>query len=385
MPVAREPILIAGGGIGGLCAAIGLQAKGRQVVVLERREELREVGAGLTLFPNALAALDRLGVGAAVRALSVPVGDGGVRSPSGRWLLRQSADRVTASLGEPVVCVHRAELLSVLAKAADRSDVRLGAEVAAYRQDDRGVTVETSDGETLEGGALVGADGVHSVVARTMHPGMSSAYTGCTAWRAITDLPSSLASGHLGFETWGVGGAFGIVPVGEQRVYWFATANRPEAERAVGREYDEVLRRFGAWHEPIGAVLEATDPTGIIRQDMYDRAPLSSWTAGRVCVLGDAAHPMRPNLGQGACQAIEDSVALSDCVGTFDNVIDALRAYEQRRRRSANRVAALSRSAGRVVQLRRPLACHIRNTALRMIPSSLLISRIRSIAASPEV
>ena len=378
------PILIAGGGIGGLCTAIGLQASGQRVLVLERNAQLREVGAGLTLFPNGLAALDRLGLGAEVRALGVPVGDGGVRARDGRWLLRQPAARVTALLGEPVVCVHRGELLDVLAKAARHCELVPGAGVVTYHQDDGGVTVETADGRSFRGLALIGADGAHSAVAGTMRPGLASTYTGCTAWRAITDLPLSLGAAHLGFETWGVGGVFGVVPVGNQRVYWFATANRPEAERAPGGELAEVAEQLHGWHAPIAQVLEATDPSVVIRHDLYDRSALGGWTSGRVTLIGDAAHPMRPNLGQGAGQAIEDAEALADCIGANDGVAEALLAYELRRRRAANRVAKLSRSAGRIAQLRQPSACHLRNAIVQMTPASVVLRRLREIAASPE-
>ncbi len=375
-------ILVAGGGIGGLCAAMGLQAVGQRVVVLERDDQVREVGAGLTLFPNALAALDRLGVGADVRALSVPVGDGGVRVRSGRWLARQDAQGVTRLLGEPVVCVHRGELLALLADAVGGENILVSADAVGYQLEDEGITVETADGRTLRGSALIGADGVHSMVALAMHPHGVATYTGTTAWRAVTKLSESLRGMDVGFETWGVGEVFGMVPLGDDRVYWFATSNRPEGERAPTTEHAHVVEHFSPWHAPIGEVVSATPPDAVIRHDLYDRSPLPHWTAGRVTLLGDAAHPMRPNLGQGACQAIEDAVAIADCVSTHTDVVAAFAAYEARRRRDANRVVKLSRSAGKVAQLSQPLACHARNALVRILPSSLVTRRLAPIAGS---
>lgn len=130
---------------------------------------------------------------------------------------------------------------------------------------------------------------------------------------------------------WGRGERFGVVPIGRERVYWFATANVPEGGGNSKDQKEELLRRFGTWAEPVAELISLTPETAIFRNDIYDRQPLEQWGMGRVTLLGDAAHPMTPNLGQGACQAVEDAVVLADCLSNLRDVSKALRTYESRR------------------------------------------------------
>ena len=134
-----------------------------------------------------------------------------------------------------------------------------------------------------------------------------------TAWRAVVHTDVSVC---VPAETWGVGARFGILPLDDHRVYWFATQNQPAGERAAGSEKSHLLKHFGHWHAPIQTLIEAAPEVTILRNDVYDRPPLRRWGQGRMTVLGDAAHPMTPNMGQGACQALEDAVVLGDAFRT---------------------------------------------------------------------
>ena len=175
--------------------------------------------------------------------------------------------------------------------------------------------------DTTQAELLIGADGIHSRVREIMLGKIRCNTAGYTAWRGVAPAP---AKEFKAGETWGKGQRFGFVPLNRDRVYWFATANRPENENAHPAERQaELLDKFGGWHYPIRELLETT-PTGtILRNDIYDLPPLEAWTVGRVTLLGDAAHAMTPNLGQGACQAIEDGVVLAGCLAKFEDILQA--------------------------------------------------------------
>jgi 2-polyprenyl-6-methoxyphenol hydroxylase-like FAD-dependent oxidoreductase len=189
-------------------------------------------------------------------------------------------------------------------------------------------------------------------------------------------------------ESWGRGRRFGIVPIENGRVYWFATLNAP----AGGRDEPGTVRRkledlFAGWHPPIAEMLAATPESAILRNDMLHRLPAGRWGEGRVTLLGDAAHPMTPNLGQGACQAIEDAVALADCLRGAADPVSALRRYEALRIPRANRFVRASLRLGRVAQSENVVICRLRNALMSLVPSSLsrrqLVRTLRSLSARP--
>jgi 2-polyprenyl-6-methoxyphenol hydroxylase-like FAD-dependent oxidoreductase len=350
-------ILVAGGGIGGLSAAIALRQAGHDVVVLERAPRIEAVGAGITLFGNAMSALERLGLREAVAARGAADTRSAILTSNGRQLTELPSD-----LLEGTVAIHRADLQAVLAEAAE--EVRVGYEVAVVQQRDGGVSVRTANGAEEHGDLLVGADGVNSVVRHEIAD-TAPRYAGYTAWRGVS--PVSVESGRL-TESWGVGERFGLVDIG-RGTYWFATKNAAEGEPdEPGGRKAEVLRRFSAWHEPIAAVVAATAEDAILRNDVYYLAPLARWSTGRVVLLGDAAHATTPGVGQGAAQAIEDAVVLGAELARADEVASALAAYESIRRPRAEAVLKMSLKVDRTAQLASRFGCRLRNATVRRMP-----------------
>jgi 2-polyprenyl-6-methoxyphenol hydroxylase-like FAD-dependent oxidoreductase len=367
----REAIII-GAGIGGLCAAIALQQKGVTVKVFERAAEIKEVGAGLSLWRNAVHALETIGLSEALHALSVPQIIGGLRSASGDLISNAMGKTFGGNAGEAqVVVLHRAELLSALLQRAGAENIKSGTECVGFAQEDQKVTARFQDGTTAGGDFLIGADGINSIIRAQMFGRSKPRYSGYTGWRAVTEFEHPFL-GQGAFESWGRGARFGMIPLSGKRVYWFATKNVPQGEKdaPAGRKR-ELLEMFADWHEPIKAAIEKTDEQVILRNDIVDREPLKSWTQGRVTLLGDAAHAMTPNLGQGACQVIEDAVVLARCVGETGTVREALTRYEAQRLKRANKIISRSWRVGQVAQLENALACHLRNAIVKWTPAAL--------------
>jgi 2-polyprenyl-6-methoxyphenol hydroxylase-like FAD-dependent oxidoreductase len=233
------------------------------------------------------------------------------------------------------------------------------------------------NGGAEEGDVVVGADGIRSVVREAVAGSVQPRYSGHIAWRAVTRFEHEALAGTF-TETWGPAVLFGTVPIGGGRVYWYVSERAPEHAALPPSPKAEFVRRFSGWHEPIPALVEATDEAALLRTFIYDRPPLRRWSSGRVTLAGDAAHPMVPNLGQGAAQALEDAVALAGAFRAGSDVEDALWRYETARRKRANRVVKQSRQAGQTAQLRGPAAA-VRNALLRALPDRVLLAQQRKL------
>jgi FAD-dependent urate hydroxylase len=360
--------VVIGAGIGGLAAAIALKQTGWDVAVYERSPELREVGAGITLWTNAVKVLRKLGVGDAVEAVASPLRKSELRSWRGHLLVGTDFTRLGEKLGAPTVGIHRADLQAKLADALGREHIHLGMTCVAYNQDEKGATALFAEGDEARGQILVGADGIKSLVRQHLLGVEQPRYAGYTAWRGVGLIDRPEVPLGVTVLAMGRGSQVGILPIGGGRTYWFATANVPARETAgPGGNKADLLARFKDWWPAIPAAMEATADSAIIRNDIFDRPPVRKWTDGRVTLLGDAAHPTTPNMGQGACQAIESGYVLAKCLKEAETAEAGLLAYEQSRFDRTAKITNESWKLGRMFAYENRLKCWLRDRMLGLI------------------
>ena len=373
--------MVIGAGIGGLAAAAGLCAAGWEVTACERAGSLEPVGVALALAPNGLRALDAIGAGDALRALAVPQ-ELGIRRCDGRWLMRSTTGRMISDrFGDPVILLPRAAVIDALSARVPGGVLALATEVTSVEPGGkRAARVATTAGE-LDADLVVAADGIGSASRSALfpgHPGLR--YAGFTTWRLLTGpAPGPVPMA----ESWGRGTVFGVMPLSDGRVYCYAATPADPGARA-GDELAELVRLFGRWHEPIPGLLAITRPQDVLRHDVAElAAPLPSFHRGRVALLGDAAHPMTPNLGQGACQALEDAAVISRlAAGTGpDAVTGMLARYTAARLPRTTDVVRWSRRAATMTTWASPPAVAFRNTMARLTGRLAPGAALRGLAA----
>jgi 2-polyprenyl-6-methoxyphenol hydroxylase-like FAD-dependent oxidoreductase len=358
---------VIGGGIGGVSVAVALQMAGIEAIVYERAPRMLEVGAGMMLWPNATRVLRELGVLESVLSRSGASTHFLVLASTGDVLMNIALGRFDV----PALCTRRSDLLHALLGKLPHKHVRLGHELTRLEQSRQGVRVHFSNGAVEEHAAVIGADGLRSRVRSQLFGHSDPVYRGYTVWRGVARHGSSAVQPGFNSETWGSGKRFGILGMGQDRFTWYATANVLEGhvDAPEGRKC-ELQRMFDGWHEPVVDFIEATDDGGILKNGAYDLAPLPRWTVGRVTLLGDAAHPCTPNLGQGGGMALEDAWFLAKCARSESSMEAALQRYESVRRERTRHVQQRSLLMGRIGQWEQRVIVAGRRVVTRMLPAT---------------
>jgi 2-polyprenyl-6-methoxyphenol hydroxylase-like FAD-dependent oxidoreductase len=369
--------MIVGSGVGGLTAAVALQRAGKDVVVFERADRLLEVGAGFSLTSNALTALREIGLDKEVEANGDVIEFFVHRTRDGKVLATWPTGNISRNLGAPIVGITRPTMQRILSGTLDSAEIRFGHEFVGLDQDANGVTARFANGAEERGDVLVGADGSQSRV-RTIFDSTERRYSGYTTWLALADLESFAPATHT--QWYGNQAIVGAHPSGAGKTYWYASKTAPPGEKDVDTKR-ELLEMFGDWHEPVPAMIEATQ--FIPRTDIYDLPRRERWGDGRVTLLGDAAHPMAPALGQGACQAIEDAVILARCLSANEDPAAALRTYETQRIERTAPIVKRARMQGKLMQGDNALIRVARWGSFRFAPTSQVLKSFQKLLTFP--
>ena len=349
-------IVIVGAGIGGASAGIALRRLGHEVVIYDRMRENKPVGAALSLWSNGVKVLNWLGLGDEVAALGGRMDfmaylDG----HSGEQLCRFSLAPVAAQTGQRPYPVARADLQALLMRAFGLADIRLGKQVVGVSDDGQRVTATFADGTTDTADLLIGADGARSIVRDYVTEGLEGAariertYSGYTNFNGLVPVDSRIGPADQWTTYVAEGKRAAVMPVeGDRFYFWF------DVPQAAGVPYDlakgsaPLTEAFGHWAPGVQALLGRIDPaTSLNRVEIWDIDPFDTWVRGRVAILGDAAHNTAPDIGQGACSALEDSFALAIAVATNTvSVEDTLRRYERSRTERAGELVLRARKRG---------------------------------------
>ncbi|ULQ55193.1 FAD-dependent monooxygenase [Flavihumibacter rivuli] len=365
-----ETYTIVGGGIAGLCAAIALRRIGLDPLVVEAAPAFKPIGAGLTLAANAMQALRHLGIAEQVKERGRIMNAFTIYDEKGKVIKRVNTDPHTSRYGISNFNIHRADLHEVLFSFLPKDRVLTGKRTVDLQATDGGYRLQFEDGSQLETTYLIVAEGIHSPIRSKLVPDSHLRYAGYTCWRGIAD--NSRLQVNETSETWGSNGRFGIVPLNNHQIYWFATKNS-EPMNFTYQHYtiEQLMEHYQDYHAPIREVLSSTPANGIIWDDLYDLAPLEQYAFGHILLMGDAAHATTPNMGQGACMAIEDAVVLGECLKQHNNVAHAFNQFEKQRKERTQWVVKQSRSIGAMAQVENKLLAGCRDMVFRMMPDGM--------------
>ena len=372
-------ILVVGGGIAGLCATIALRRRGFTPELVEARPEPPVEGAAITLHANGVRALRALGLQGALAPAAAVVPRWSFHDAENRLLCETDLTRLWAGVG-PCLGVTRAALMQILLQSLDdpvRGPLRLDRAVTELRQDPERVRITFADRSTGDYDLVIGADGAHSTVRALAVAPVSPQSIGATGWRSVVaGRPPGLD--HLVLLL-GEGCFFGLVPVGHSQTYGFAgTASRP-ADRSRDQRLDDFRSRFAHFRGPVPDYLARLDRDTVLHTAPVENLALDRWHAGRVLLIGDAAHVMPPHMGQGGSLAAEDGLVLADELARADTLATALAAYNARRQPRVAWVRAQSRAAASAWML----PPGQRNPVLRDHGDRLLTDRYRPLRTPP--
>jgi len=357
-------ITIVGAGIGGLTTAIALEQKGFEVAIFEAAPAIQEVGAGIVLAFNAMQVYRHLGLAESIEragfaATQMKITDAALQPISTINLLP-----FCKKYGLPAVAIHRGVLQQALLGRVE-GPIHLNKRLQFIDEKEGGLLLQFEDGSQHHTNLLIGADGIHSQVRQKVCPKarLRNAHQPC--WRGITHfgLPETYR-GQL-IELWGKGRRFGFTNIDNERVYWYALAN--ESIHASTDKLGQVFRDF---HPLVSQLILSTDKLHIHHADLMDIEPINRWHTANICLIGDAAHATTPNMGQGACQAIEDAWVLSKCLLENEPSI-AFQQFQQKRRPKATKVVNMSWRIGTLAHWQNGLSVRLRNMMMRSIPASI--------------
>ena len=359
----QSPIVIIGAGIGGLTTALTLQQKGFPVVVFESAPALKPVGAGIILANNAMQVLKKLGLADELTRCGNPVSVMKITDACLRPLSTADLTGFEEKYQVKNLAIHRGVLQRVLAEAIGLENIQLAKRLTAIDKQ-LGYQLSFEDGTTHSAQYVIGADGLNSVVRKSVFGEDAIRQANQRCWRGIGTIDLPLRYQQELNEAWGIGERFGFVQISPGKVYWYALSTTKTAPDA------DLMHLFRHFHPDILAILQATPADQINLSEITDLKPLKTWQQGGVCLLGDAAHATTPNLGQGAGQAIEDAYALGLCLERHADVPQAFRQYEQLRRQKAYAVVKSSWQVGQLAQLDNRVGAWCRNQVMKHLPNS---------------
>lgn len=370
-------IIIIGGGIGGLCTAVSLQKQGLSVQVYEAAATFQPVGAGIGLGSNAMQVLMEIGVGKEIVANGYVLHTQLFQNEQGRTLNSIDFSKLKEKFDQENITIHRVDLHRTLLEALEPNTIHYKKKCVSIEQKQDKVYAFFEDGTTAAADFLIAADGIHSPIRQQLIPGSKPRYAGYTCWRGMTENKGRVIE-YTSTELWSTKGRFGMAPLKNGQVYWFACINTPERNPTYQNlKPTDIADLFSHFPDVVPDIIRGTAAEHILHHDIYDIKPLSQFSFDRVILLGDAAHATTPNMGQGAGQAIEDALALSNGFKQYKELEKVVTYYEKKRLKHTAKVIRLSHQIGAATQIRSRLLAGTRDFLFPFIPSNVLLWRLK--------
>lgn len=375
--------IIIGGGIAGLTLARGLQLLDWEVSIFEQTPKSEPAGAGIVLSANALKALQALNLYEAVLEAGNPLEHFSILNAAGKMLTSTNHQLLSRQFGHlSALTIHRADLQQSLLHQLSPLQPHHGKKLKSIRQTHDSVQAVFSDDSTMHADFVFGCDGIHSAVRKAVfaEEDQGTRFAGYTCWRGVTKPGLTTVPPQHATESWGKGRRFGIVPLKEGRVYWFACQNTLQSHDPTwsGKSLNDLKELFSDFHSPVQEILAATPPDALLQNDISDLRSLTSYTKGRVVLLGDAAHATTPNMGQGACMAMEDAATLSDLLRKHPYE-QAFTEYNRLRIPRTQQIVKRSWQLGKLAQWENPLAVRVRDMLMSSVPAEINQRQLQSL------
>jgi len=363
----KKKIAIIGGGIAGLTFARSFKSKEYEIHIFEKKDQFGEIGAAISVFPNALCVMDELGILNSILESSGQFKTVYLKTDKGTILSKSEPKS-----DYPVICIHRAVLHSILLENIDAKLYQNYTLKDLSHLENGKINLTFSTGENQVFDAVIGADGVHSVVRKYIINDGDPIFRGYNIWRGV--VKTNFEIGYAS-ETFGKGQRVGIVPIKDGVYGWWATCNEAYMQDDKPETTKEKLNRlFGKWHYPIPDLINNTEH--ILKNSLIDRKPKKGWTKGNVILIGDASHPTTPNLGQGGCMAIEGAYILAKSIKKYGLTQKAYDRYEELQYPRSENIVNESLKLGKMGQLENPILIFFRNTAFKLMPSNVAMKLI---------
>lgn len=370
-------IIIIGGGIGGLMTCIALNNKGITSVVYEKAASFNENGAGLVLWPNATTILEKFGLLNNLNSCANTLDEMQMSTSGGKLLDIVKLKKLEARFHYPSTVLLRSDLQKMLLKAISHAQIQWSKQYVKVERRENDTTVHFTDGTSDTAAVVIFADGIYSVAGKDIFNSAPLKYAGRTSWRGVAQFDKAIFSDHISYEILGKGKRVGIFPLPQNQVYWYAAVNLPQAETAQQKRTAEcVLSHFKGWTEPVNTLIQNTKEKRLILTDINYFPSINKLAHDNMALIGDAAHAMTPDLGQGACQAIEDAYILADCLSQNRPVKESLKEYEMQRLQRIRSIAKISVRMGRIRQMENPVGLALRNSMFRIIPERLVLKML---------
>lgn len=357
--------IIIGAGIAGLSTAVALKLKGIDVDVYEASTELKAIGAGILVPPNAMAVLAHYGLADEVKSCGKELNALQVSNFRGEPISTTPSSYDNNRMPFKTVAVHRGKLQEILLRKVSKERIHLGYQFSGVESANDGVQVSFANEQQCTAEFMIGADGLRSRVRQFVMPDAALRNAQQVCWRGVANIQLPDRWNAQLTELWGNGTRFGFVPIGPDQVYWYATVTTKLSHGFELASAAESLRKvFSSYINCVSDIIESTPQDLIIEGSLYDIEPLKHWFSKRVLLLGDAAHAITPNLGQGGALAIEDSYQIAEKLVRYSDPGIAFSTFQKARQSRVNRVSNTSWKIGQVANWRSPLLCSARNQLL---------------------